>query len=41
VWDRLRDAALARLRQENSDEAYREAIAGVIGTPTVDGKPMP
>jgi O-antigen biosynthesis protein len=38
VWDGLRDAALARLRQENSDEAYREAIAGVIGAPTVEEK---
>jgi O-antigen biosynthesis protein len=33
VWDRLRTAALERLRQENSYEAYRDSIANLLGGP--------
>jgi GT2 family glycosyltransferase/glycosyltransferase involved in cell wall biosynthesis len=41
LWNRLREGALERLRQGNSYEAYREAIADLIGVPAVEGKSMP
>ena len=37
LWQRLRDAALDRLRQENNREDYAAAIRGVLGPPLVDG----
>jgi GT2 family glycosyltransferase/glycosyltransferase involved in cell wall biosynthesis len=37
LWQNLRDTALERLRQENSRQAYAEAIARVLGPPTLTG----
>jgi len=37
LWQRLRDAALERLRQENSREDYAAAVRGVLGSPAVAG----
>ena len=33
LWQRLRDSALERLRQENNSEDYAAAITGVLGSP--------
>lgn len=35
LWQRLRDTALQRLRNENSREKYAAAITAVLGLPTV------